>query len=512
MSDDLALLGVHGVTTRFPGVVANDNVSLTINRGTVHCLLGENGAGKSTLAETMYGVHSPDEGFLTLDGERLDLRSPRDAIARGIGMVHQHFELVTPLATIENVALGTTGPGRLDLGKVRGRLEELCAAYHIDLDLDAPVGELPVGLQQWVEILKTMYLGVDLLILDEPTAALTPVGVERLFESIRRMREDGLAVILISHKMHEVTGISDRVTVLRKGKVIDTVETNSVEAADLVRMMVGRSVELSKATDHPEPGPVKLQVSGVAAGQANERGSLRGVDFSVGAGEIYGIAGVSGNGQSALFDVLVGVRQPEAGTIEINGDDTAGLGPRAVSALGVGSVPADRINQGLLMDFNIDENLGLGRHRERPFSIKGILQRVAFRRRAEDAVADYEIACPSPTHITRTLSGGNLQKIVMARELEGAPSVIVVHQPTRGLDISAAENVRQRLIAERDRGAAILLMSEDLDEVLSLSTRVGVMFDGRIVGEMNHDALDLDRIGAYMAGVLDRADDSEVLV
>lgn len=512
MSDDLALLGVHGVTTRFPGVVANDNVSLTINRGTVHCLLGENGAGKSTLAETMYGVHSPDEGFLTLDGERLDLRSPRDAIARGIGMVHQHFELVTPLATVENVALGTTGPGRLDLGKVRRRLEELCDAYRIDLDLDAPVGELPVGLQQWVEILKTMYLGVDLLILDEPTAALTPVGVERLFESIRRMREDGLAVILISHKMHEVTGISDRVTVLRKGKVIDTVATESVEAADLVRMMVGRSVELSKATDHPEPGPIRLQVAGLTAGQPNERGSLCGVDFSVGAGEIYGIAGVSGNGQSALFDVLVGVRQPDDGTVEINGDDTAGLGPRDVSSLGVGSVPADRINQGLLMDFNIDENLGLGRHRDRPFSVKGILQRVAFRRRAEEAVADYEIACPSPTHITRTLSGGNLQKIVMARELEGEPSVIVVHQPTRGLDISAAENVRQRLIAERDRGAAIVLMSEDLDEVLSLSTRVGVMFDGRIVGEMNHDALDLDRIGAYMAGVLDLTDDSEVLV
>ena len=512
MPDDLTLLGVHGVTTRFPGVVANDNVSLTINRGTVHCLLGENGAGKSTLAETMYGVHSPDEGYLTLNGERLDLRSPRDAIERGIGMVHQHFELVTPLATVENVALGTTGPGRLDLGRVRSRLQELCEAYRIDLDLDAPVGELPVGLQQWVEILKTMYLGVDLLILDEPTAALTPAGVERLFESIRRMREDGLAVILISHKMHEVTGISDRVTVLRKGKVIDTVETASVEAADLVRMMVGRSVELSKATDHPQPGSEKLRVTGVVAGEPTERGSLRGVDFAVGSGEIYGVAGVSGNGQSALFDVLVGLRRPDEGDVRINDQPTAGLGPREVSALGVGSVPADRINQALLMDFNIDENLGLGRHRDRPFSIRGILQRVAFRRRAEEAVADYEIACPSPTHITRTLSGGNLQKIVMARELEGEPSVIVVHQPTRGLDISAAENVRQRLLAERDRGAAIVLMSEDLEEVLSLSTRVGVMFDGRIVGEMHHDDLELDRIGALMAGVLDGATDQEVAV
>ncbi len=512
MTDDRTLLGVHGVTTRFPGVVANDEVSLAIHRGTVHCLLGENGAGKSTLAETMYGVHRPDEGYLTLNGERLDLRSPKDAIARGIGMVHQHFELVTPLATIENVALGTTGPGRLDLASVRSRLVELCEAYHIDLDLDTPVGELPVGLQQWVEILKTMYLGVDLLILDEPTAALTPAGVERLFESIRRMREDGLAVILISHKMHEVTGISDRVTVLRKGKVIDTVNTAEVESSELVRMMVGRSVELSKVTDHPEPGMRVLAVNDVVVGQPTERGSLRGASFEVKAGEIYGIAGVSGNGQSALFDVLVGVRSPDGGKVWISDTDIARMDPRQISALGVGSVPADRINQALLMDFNIDENLGLGRHRDRPFSIKGILQRMAFRRRAEQAVDDYEIACPSPTHITRTLSGGNLQKIVMARELEGQPDVIVVHQPTRGLDISAAENVRQRLIAERDRGAAIVLMSEDLDEVLSLSTRVGVMFDGKIVGEMHHDELDLDRIGAYMAGVLDGADDREVTV
>ncbi|MEM7341717.1 MAG: ABC transporter ATP-binding protein [Actinomycetota bacterium] len=509
---DTALLGVHGVTTRFPGVVANDNVSLTIRRGTVHCLLGENGAGKSTLAETIYGVHSPDEGYLTLNGERLDFRSPRDAIAQGIGMVHQHFELVMPLATVENVALGTTGAGWLDLDRVRRRLEELCQAYEIDLDLDKPVGELPVGLQQWVEILKTMYLGVDLLILDEPTAALTPAGVERLFGSIRRMREDGLAVILISHKMHEVTGISDRVTVLRKGKVVDTVDTTSVDAAELTKMMVGRSVELSKVTDHPEPGNRVLAVNDVTAGSATERGSLRGVTFEVRSGEIYGIAGVSGNGQSALYDVLVGVRPADRGKVWIGSTDIAGLDPRAVSALGVGSVPADRINQALLMDFNIDENLALGRHRDKPFSLRGILQLKAFRSRAEVAVDEYEIATPSPTHITRVLSGGNLQKVVMARELDGEPDLIVVHQPTRGLDVSAADNVRRRLIDERDRGAAIVLMSEDLDEVLSLASTVGVMFEGRIIGEMDHTEVDLDRVGLLMAGVVDASDSSEVMV
>ncbi len=506
------LLGVHGVTTRFPGVIANDKVSLTIAPGSVHCLLGENGAGKSTLAETMYGVHAPDEGHLTLHGRRLDLRSPRDAIQEGIGMVHQHFELVSPMNTIENVALGTTGKGILKLDLVRERLLDLCETYDVDLDLDAPVGQLPVGLQQWVEILKAMYLGVDLLILDEPTAALTPSGVERLFRSIRKMRAEGLSVILISHKMHEVTGISDRVTVLRKGKVIDTVSTADVDAAELTRMMVGRSVVLSKATNHPEPGANLLKVSDVYAGELEERGSLRGVDFTVRAGEIYGIAGVSGNGQDALFDVLVGARQPDGGSIEIGGTPTAGLNARGVSALGVGSVPADRINQALLMDFNIDENLGLGRHRDRPFAIRNVLQRRAFRKRAVQAVEDYDIATPSPTHITRVLSGGNLQKVVMARELEGEPQLIVVHQPTRGLDVSAADNVRKQLLIERDRGAAIVLLSDDLDEVLSLATTVGVMFEGRIAGTMDHSAIDIDRIGMLMAGAeneLDLSDSAE---
>ncbi|MEM9134404.1 MAG: ABC transporter ATP-binding protein [Actinomycetota bacterium] len=503
MTGDDILLGVHGVTTRFPGVIANADVSVAIPRGSVHCLLGENGAGKSTLAETMYGVHRPDDGHLRFKGERIDFRSPRDAIACGIGMVHQHFELVTPLSTIENVALGTTGKGWLDLESVRAKLTDLCGTYDVELDLDAPVGVLPVGLQQWVEILKTMYLGVDLLILDEPTAALTPAGVELLFASIRRMRDDGLSVILISHKMHEVTGVSDRVTVLRKGKVVDTVDTSAVDAAELTRMMVGRSVELSSVEDHPDPTDSVLRVEGLVVGDAGERGSLNGVDLTVEGRTIYGIAGVSGNGQSALFDALVGVRPATAGSVHIGGEDIAGLGPRRISALGVGSVPADRINQALLMDFGVDENLALGRHRDRPFSIRGLLRRKAFNARAREAIDDYEIATPGPGHITRVLSGGNLQKIVMARELEGEPNLIVVHQPTRGLDVSAADNVRRRLIAERDRGAAVVLISDDLDEVLSLASRVGVMFEGRIIGEVDDPVAERDRIGLLMAGVTD---------
>ncbi len=493
-------------------MVANDNVSLAIMPGTVHCLLGENGAGKSTLAETIYGVHSPDEGHLTFNGRRLDMKSPRDAIAEGIGMVHQHFELVKPMSTVENVALGVTGRGVLKLDEVREKLVDLCLAYEIELDLDTPVGGLPVGLQQWVEILKAMYLGVDLLILDEPTAALTPSGVERLFSSVDRMRADGLAVVLISHKMHEVTGISDRVSVLRKGKLVDTVNTAEVDAAELTKMMVGRSVELSTATSHPPAGDVVLEVTGVKAGAADERGSLRGVDLQARKGEILGIAGVSGNGQSALFDVLVGVRQIDEGSVEINGTDTAGLNAREVSALGVGSVPGDRINQALMMDFTIAENLGLGRHRDAPFAKGGILRPKAFKKRAYEAVEEFDIRCPSPMNITRVLSGGNLQKIVLARELEGEPDIIVVHQPTRGLDIAAADFVRRRLIEERNRGAAVVLLSDDLDEVLGLATTVAVMFEGTIIGSMDHSEIDIDRVGLLMAGVVDADADVEVMV
>ncbi|WP_419846379.1 ABC transporter ATP-binding protein [Candidatus Poriferisocius sp.] len=498
-------LRLQGISKSFPGVVANDDISFDVLPGSIHCLLGENGAGKSTLAGIIYGVQRPDLGTIEHSGGRIDLRSPRDAIAAGIGMVHQHFELVTPMSTIENVLIGTSSKRRLDLTDVRSALAELCETYDVDLDLDAPVGGLPVGQQQWVEILKAMYLGVDLLILDEPTAVLTPSGVERLFEALNRMRKRGLAVILISHKMDEVMGISDRVTVLRHGRLVETVETAETSAAELTKLMVGRDVELTATAEIPAPGPPVLEITGMRMGTETGRGALRGIDLVVREGEILGIAGVSGNGQGALYDALVGMVNTDAGTITIGGTDITDATAASVAAMGVGSVPADRIQQGLLMDFTIGENLVLRRHRRAPYARRGILRRKSIARFADEAFESFEIAAPSAAHITRTLSGGNLQKVVMARELAGEPRLLIIAQPTRGLDIGATDYVRRRLLAERDRGAAILLISEDLDEIVSLSTRIAVLHDGEIMGEVANQDFDIETIGRWMTGASSHA-------
>ena len=495
------LLRASGVTKRFPGVVANDHITLEIRRARVHCLLGENGAGKSTLADLFYGVHEPDEGVVELRGEPVHMVSPRDAIAAGIGMVRQHFELVTPMSVLENVIIGTRGEAKVDLRTARDRLGELCDLYGVEIDLDTPVGDLAVGQQQWVEILKALYLGCEVLILDEPTAVLTPEGIERLFTTLRRMASEGLTIVLITHKLHEVMEISDDVTVLRRGRVVRTSLTSEVTMADLTRMMVGRDVDLDIDVAEVSRGDLVLDVSGLDVATESGRGSLKQVSLRVHEREILGIAGVSGNGQDALFDVLVGMQPAGAGTIVVDGQDMAELSPAARLELGVASVPADRIHQGLMMDFRISENLILGRQRSDRFGRRGWLNQNDIARFADDSFANYDIAAPSTTHVTRVLSGGNLQKIVMARELAGQPRLLVVHQPTRGLDIGATEYVRQRLVEERDRGAAILLISEDLDELLNLSSRIAVMFDGRIVGEVDRRDATIDRIGMWMAGV-----------
>ena len=495
------LLRAKNVTKRFPGVVANDEVTLELKRGRVHCLLGENGAGKSTLADMFYGVHQPDEGVIELRGEPILMVSPREAIAAGIGMVRQHFELVAPMSVLENVVIGTRGDARVDLRTARDRLQQLCDQYGVEVDIDSPVGDLAVGQQQWVEILKAIYLGVEILILDEPTAVLTPEGVERLFATLRRMTSEGLTIVLITHKLHEVMEISDDVTVLRRGRVVRTAHTSDVGMADLTRMMVGRDVALTIDVADASRGALVLEVSGLDAATDSGRGSLKQVSIQVHEREILGIAGVSGNGQDALFDVLVGMQRADAGTIHVDEHDLAGLSPADRLELGVASVPADRIHQGLMMDFSISENLILGRQRSDRFGRRGWLNQTGIASFADDSFADYDIAAPSPTHVTRVLSGGNLQKVVMARELAGQPRLLIVHQPTRGLDIGASEYVRRRLIEERDRGAAVLLVSEDLDELLNLSSRIAVMFDGRIVGEVDRRDATIDQIGLWMAGV-----------
>ena len=502
------ILVIDNVTKEFPGVVANDSVNVEIRRAEIHCLLGENGAGKTTLADILYGVYRPDEGQVLLDGKALDLASPRDAIEAGIGMVHQHFEMVPPMSVIENVVIGTHAKQWLDLTEAKRRLDEFFASYDVEIDPDAEVGRLSVGEQQWVEIFKTLYFGVEILILDEPTAVLTPQGVEELFRILRRMRDEGLTIVLITHKLKEVMALSDRVTVLRRGQVVGTVNTADVDQLDLARMMVGREVLLQVDKDRSEPGEPVLEVDGIHLASDTGRGSLEGLSITVGSGEIVGVAGVSGNGQNALFDAVVGVRHPSSGSIRIAGEDVTASAPHKVAQLGVASVPADRIAQGLMMDFSVKENLVLGNQRSRRFARAGILDWGSIDDFADESIEKFEIKTPSAAHATRTLSGGNLQKIIMARELSGDPSLIVAHQPTRGLDIAASEYVRRQLVSERDRGAGVLLMSEDLDEIFQLSDRIAVIYDGQIVAVTEPDITTLEEIGMHMAGASTGSEDS----
>ncbi len=498
--DDTPLVRVVGVTKRFPGVTANDGVTLDVESGTIHCLLGENGAGKSSLASMIYGVQKPDEGRIFFKGRQLRLYSPRDAIRAGIGMVHQHFELVYPMSAIENVLIGTSETRLLDLGGVRRVLEELCENYGVDLDLDAPVGSLSVGEQQWIEILKALYLKVDLLILDEPTAVLTPEGIIKLFRTLRQMAGEGLTIIMITHKLEEVLENSNRVTVLRRGKVVDTVETEAVDQVRLTKMMVGREVLLEANEVRHRPEGRVLEISDLVLKTASVRSSLKGVDLSIGDHEILGIAGISGNGQNALFDAVVGYKSADGGRIVVGSLDTTNLGPRQVAAAGVVGAPADRIRQALMMDFPVNENLILGRHRSKPFVQWGVLRKNAIREFATETIDQYEIQAPSHGHLTKFLSGGNLQKVVMARKLAGSPKVIIVHQPTRGLDIAATEYIRSRLLAERDRGAAIMLISEDLDEIFDLSDRIAVLCEGRIAGVFDVADATREKVGFLMGG------------
>jgi len=500
------LLRVENLTKRFPQVLANDSVSLAIERGEIRCLLGENGAGKSTLAEILYGVHQPDSGTIYYKGQPVTLSSPRDAIDLGIGMVHQHFVLVPPLPVIENIVVGTDSRGiMLELDQACRKVEALCADYDVELDLHAKVWNLSVGEQQWVEILKALYVGVELLILDEPTAVLTPQEADKLFAIIRKMREEGLSIIFITHKLKEVMAVSDRVTVLRKGRLISTVDTAATTKEELARMMVGREVIFQIENKLVEPGETLLQIEDLRARDDQGHECLQGLSLIVRRREILGLAGVSGNGQRELFDVLAGVMKATSGKIILDGTDITNHSPRYIAGQGIANVPEDRIRQGLIMDFGVDENLILGLHRTEPFSKAGFLNYKEIRSFAQELIERYEIMTPSVTQTTRVLSGGNLQKVILARELSQRPHCLIVSQPTRGLDVGATEYVRRQLLNQRDRGAGILLISEDLDEIFNLATRIAVIFKGKIVGLFDISEATLEEVGLLMAGARELA-------
>lgn len=502
MTDVAPALAAHRITKRFPGgVVANEAVDLEVRRGEVHALLGENGAGKSTLSNVFTGLYRADEGHLEVDGVPVAFTSPRDAITAGIGMVHQHFRLVDTFTVAENVALGEHGRfSRREAGK---RVAALGERYGLGVDPTARIWQLSVGQQQRVEILKALSREARILILDEPTAVLTPQEAEGLFAVLRRMTDEGRSVIFISHKLDEVRAVADRVTVLRDGRSEGTRDVAGSTTRELARLMVGREVLLG--ADHVPRArvasdEVRLALRGVSARGDRGEESLVDVDLEVRAGEILGVCGVAGNGQRELAEVIGGTRTATAGTVTIAGTPLRRADPRQAQRAGLALVPEDRLHTGLAPSLPVEDNLALMAYRRPPLATGPFVRRARVRARATALIGEYDVRCPGPTTPTRVLSGGNVQKVLLARELSSDPQVLVAASPTRGLDVGAIESVRALLVAAAERGVGILLLSEDLDEILSLSDRVAVIYEGRIVATVDRADADLEELGLLMGG------------
>ena len=495
-------LEMRGIVKRFPGVLANSNVDFDVNAGEVQALLGENGAGKSTLMRQLYGLYQPDEGQILIDGQPVIFRSPADAIRAGIGMIHQHFMLVPTLTVAENVALGlpSSREPMLDLKRVSQRIDELATAYGLRVNPAAYVWQLAVGEQQRVEIIKALYRGASLIILDEPTAVLTPQEVDTLFTTLRRMCAEGHALIFISHKLHEVLAISQRITVLRDGAVVGRRSTQGATRAELAQLMVGRELR-PQAAQPVQAGQICLRVEGLHAQGDQGTEVLRGVSLEVRTGEIVGLAGVSGNGQRELAECLAGLRRVSAGRIEIDGQEVTRGSPHSHLAAGQAYIPEERMRGGAIKEFTVEENIFLNDHTAPAFA-RGIFQRPnAMRRHARDLVERYNVKTPSLETPLKNLSGGNIQKLILARELSRQPRLLIAAQPTRGVDIGATEFIHQQLLAQRAAGTAILMISEDLDEVISLSDRIAVMYEGQIMGVVPRGEATPAKLGLLMSGV-----------
>ena len=497
------ILEMRGITKRFPGVVANAAVDFDVRAGEVHTLFGENGAGKSTLMRVLYGLYRPDEGEIRINGRRVAIGSPSSAIRHGIGMIHQHFMLVDTLTVAENVALGsrsTRGP-LTGLETVSARIHELSETYGLRVDPQALVWQLSVGERQRVEIIKALYRDVELLVLDEPTAVLTPREVDDLFAVLRRMTRDGRGLVFISHKVHEVLDLSDRITVLRNGHVVGTLPAAGATRERLVEMMVGHQVAAEESPPRGVAGASRLVVKDLRVVSDRGTEAVRGVSFEVRSGELVGIAGVAGNGQRELAEAIAGLRPPSSGSIRLNGAELAGHGPAAIRSAGLGYVPEERMRDGVVADFSVGENLLLVDYGSRAFSSFGFLRRRAIRRHCDALVAAFNVKTPNLETPVRSLSGGNIQKLIMARELSGQPDVLLVAQPTRGIDVSASLYIHQRLVAQRDSGTATVIISEDLDEVMTIADRVLVMYEGTIIGSADPRTATREEIGMLMAGV-----------
>ncbi|MBP2000481.1 simple sugar transport system ATP-binding protein [Paenibacillus shirakamiensis] len=502
MSAASPVLELKGITKRFPGIVANDSISLKLNKGEIHALLGENGAGKSTLMNVVFGLYQPEEGTIEMNGQPVLIDNPNKAIDLGIGMVHQHFKLVEPFTVTENIILGMEPKKgiNLDYKSATAKIKALSEQYGLKVNPNAKIHDISVGMQQRVEILKTLYRGADVLIFDEPTAVLTPQEITELMEIMRRLVAEGKSIILITHKLKEIMQISDTVTIIRRGKVIDSVITKESSPQELAEKMVGRAVSFKVDKIPATPGSTVLKVDKISSKSKDGIAVLDELSFTLRAGEILGVAGVDGNGQSELIEALTGLRKIDSGSIELLGEQVANLSPRQISEHGVSHIPEDRHKHGLVLDFSMKENMVLETYYKKPYNKRGFLNYDAITKQAKRLIELFDVRTPSLDTLARSLSGGNQQKAIIAREIDKNPDLLIAAQPTRGLDVGAIEFVQKQLVAQRDQNKAVLLISFELDEIMNVSDRIIVIYEGRIVGEVYPEKTNDQELGLMMAG------------
>ncbi len=503
MTTNEIVLEAKEITKHFPGVLANDHVSIDLRKGEIHALLGENGAGKTTLMNILYGLYKPDSGQVFVNGQPIVIHSPKDSIKAGIGMVHQHFMLIPVFSVAENIMLGdeTTHLGVLDIKAVSQRVRELSHQYGLEVDPDAKVGKLSVGAQQRVEIVKTLYRNASILILDEPTAVLTPQETEDLFRIMRQLTVRGVSIIFITHKLKEVLAVADRITVMRAGRVVGTVNPGETNEAKLASMMVGREVILTVQKQPAKPKDEVLRVEDLHV--LDDRGLevVRGVSFNVHAGEILGIAGVQGNGQTQLAEGLTGLRPIKSGKVIIAGQDVSGKPPRPIIETGLAHIPEDRQRHGLVLSYSVADNMVLCNYYLKPFAAGPVIQQDKVDENARRLIKDFDVRTPSPYVPVSKLSGGNQQKVIVARELSRPVKLLIASQPTRGLDVGSIEYIHKEIVAMRDRGIGVLLISAELDEIMALSDRIAVMYQGQIMDIVKADEATKESLGLLMAGI-----------
>jgi len=505
------LIRMEGITKRFPGVLANDSVDFSVQEGKIHALVGENGAGKTTLMKVLYGIYSKDSGQIYFEDEPVEIEDPKAANELGIGMVHQHFMLVPPLSVVDNITLGSeiANRGILDREEGKKRIQELASDIGFEIDPEAKVEELSVGVRQRIEILKVLFREAEVLILDEPTAVLTPQEVESLYGILNNLQEQGKTIIFITHKLNEVMDLADRVTVMRDGKGVGTKETQETSKNELANMMVGREVLLRVEKEKAERGEELIRAENLTV--TNDKGVniVEDISFSIREGEVFGIAGVQGNGQTELIEALTGIDEFSSGTVEIQGSNLTEADGQELREEGVGHIPEDRLDRGMITEFTVTENFVLGYHTFERYSNRLFLKLKEMDRHAEEAVEEFDIKTPSVKTLGESLSGGNQQKLIVARELSQQPKLLVAAQPTRGIDVGAIEFVHERLMEERARGKGLLLVSSELDEIMSLSDRLAVIYEGEFTAVFDSDETTKEELGVYMTGS-QRQDSEEV--